>query len=636
MLLLFFQKLHLRREQSYVDQLCGIGDHRPLPHQDSQLVGPACKLVKVTPTHRFLLFRFFCLVIQISFIITTHATTSQKESIDMNSVQPSFGRFSKLPATSGLTKSFHSKRMVTTPHTSSIAAEIAVSRGGGTVKYATASPVKNPMKLPIPSKTNDARIAENEQQQTRILMWIRLLYLSYYASLGSLMPYLPVYYDSLGHSGQIIGLLGAVKPFTTFVVAPVWGLISDSVTDPFTVLSLTYAVSLAGQLLVVLRSDPSYITTMVFVTALFNAPVKSLLDSLVMEVLPPSLQGAAYGRLRLWGQLGFGLGSSGVGLLLSHSSGRSVPLQSPRWWSNSEVIPSMVLELFDFLDQIWCSATSYRLLFLVHAAMSVPTWICIQTFRHLNKKKKSSNTSDLSTTHSPKKASKADTTETRQKNGVVKGLILLSRNTDALLFFFLVFVVGTSSGVIENFAYVRMREVGGTGKEMGLSRLVSSMAGAPMFWFSGPLTQALGADRVLILSLCSYVARFVIYAAMRNPYHGLPAEALRGVTFAAFWSTSTIYAHRVSPPGLHATMLMFLNAMYGGLGQSLGSIIGGKLQQRFGTVITFWYAAVFDTMFVAFLVLYLYCFKENAASGFKDPQPIQESPVRVSKIKRLT
>jgi predicted MFS family arabinose efflux permease len=473
-----------------------------------------------------------------------------------------------------------------------------------------------------------------QQQQTRtLLLWIRLLYLSYYASLGSLMPYLPVYYDSLGHSGQIIGLLGAVKPLTTFIVAPIWGLISDSVNDPFTILSITFAVSLLGQLLVVVKQDPTYITFMVFITALFNAPVKSLLDSLVMEVLPPSMQGAAYGRLRLWGQLGFGIGSSGVGLLLSHSSSTPKPLLVPRWWTELDVLPSIAVRILNFLDGLWRNATSYRLLFLVHAILSIPTWICIQTFRQLNKQKK------LSTQVVERKSNRNEaapsTNSTENNGGVIKGLVLLSRNADALLFFFLVFVVGTSSGVIENFAYVRMREVGGTGKEMGVSRLVSSMAGAPMFWFSGPLTKALGADRVLILSLCSYVVRFIIYAAMRNPYHGLPAEALRGVTFAAFWSTSTIYAHRVSPPGLHATMLMFLNAMYGGLGQSLGSIIGGKLQQRYGTVNTFCYSAAFDTLFVGFVVLYLYFLRGDAASGFKDPKPIQETVTTSPKATRL-
>lgn len=104
--------------------------------------------------------------------------------------------------------------------------------------------------------------------------------------------------------------------------------------------------------------------------------------------------------------------------------------------------------------------------------------------------------------------------------------------------FFLYNKVGISSGVIENFAYVRIREVGGSGKEMGLSRLVSSMAGAPMFWFSGPLTELVGADRVLALSLVNYVVRFFNYAFMRSPLQGLPAE---GTRFTLFFSTSYFF-----------------------------------------------------------------------------------------------
>jgi branched-subunit amino acid ABC-type transport system permease component len=50
---------------------------------------------------------------------------------------------------------------------------------------------------------------------------------------------------------------------------------------------------------------------------------------------------------------------------------------------------------------------------------------------------------------------------------------------------------------------------------------------------------------------------------------------------------------------------MFLNAMYGGLGQSLGAIIGGKMQSKFGTVWTFVYAAGMDLCFVGLILLYL-------------------------------
>ncbi len=64
---------------------------------------------------------------------------------------------------------------------------------------------------------------------------------------------------------------------------------------------------------------------------------------------------------------------------------------------------------------------------------------------------------------------------------------------------------------------------------------------------------------------------------------------------------------------------MFLNAMYGGLGQSLGAIIGGKLQSKIGTVGTFLYSAFFDLFFVTLVILYLRIRKD---SSFKNPQPI--------------
>ena len=468
-----------------------------------------------------------------------------------------------------------------------------------TAAVATASNKRNAIQAAGPS---------SNKEDPRIMMLIRVLFLTYYASLGSLLPYLPVYYHSLGHGGQIIGLLGAVKPFTTFLVAPAWGVIADQSERPFLILQVTFLVSLLGQLLVCWRNDASFLYGMVFLTALFNAPVKSLLDSMVMDHIHEQ---SSYGRLRLWGQMGFGLGSSAVGVLLSRS--KHIPWPDTTAFSQEfvEMIedwPSRVKWLLEIADKAWRSLTGYKLLFLTHAALSIPTWMCIQTFRRLDKEEKEKERRLSPRSQKPKVG-----------NRITEGLGLLVHNADALLFFFLILVVGISSGVIENFAYVRMREVGGSGKEMGLSRLVSSLAGAPMFWFSGPLTQALGADRVLALSLLSYVTRFVIYAFMRNAYHGLPAEALRGVTFAAFWSTSTVYAHMISPPGLHATMLMFLNAMYGGLGQSLGAIIGGKLQHRIGTVQTFLYAAAVDFCFVAILVTYLSIRK---TSSFKDPKPI--------------
>jgi MFS-type transporter involved in bile tolerance (Atg22 family) len=387
---------------------------------------------------------------------------------------------------------------------------------------------------------------DNSRTNPRTLMLIRLLFITYYGSLGSLMPYLPVYYHSLGHGGQAIGMLGAVKPLTTFIVAPLWGVISDYSQNPSLILQLTFLASLVLQLMIPLKDEVHYLMGMVFLTALFNAPVKSLIDGMVMNKLSPVDRGQ-YGKLRLWGQLGFGLGSSIVGATISRSTSTSSATMAENAM-NTKIQKSAIETMKAFISnplELISNLQGYQLAFLAYALMSIPSFIAVQSFRNAGHD-----------TQNVDKAKKITKTDTSPK--ISEGIKMLLHNGDALLFFSLVLVVGITSGIIENFAYVRLREVGGSGKEMGLCRLVSSLCGAPMFWFSGPLTAKLGADRVLVLSLLSYVFRFLNYALMKHPFHALPAEGMRGIAFAAFWSTGTIFAHKISPPGMSVTMVSFL------------------------------------------------------------------------------
>lgn len=389
--------------------------------------------------------------------------------------------------------------------------------------------------------------AEDDHDHKRLMNLIRVLFLCYYGSLGSLMPYLPVYYQSLGHGGLIIGMLGAIKPLTTFFVAPIWGFLSDqSGENKFNVLKITFMVSLLSQLVVAFRNDVRFLMTMVFITAIVNAPVKSLIDSFVMDHLSVEDRNQ-YGKLRLWGQLGFGIGSSGAGVILSKSLAKAgeATSQAASFAQSSGVVEFLSKNLL----HLWDNLRGYKLLFAFHAILAMPTWLCLKEFHRMDEKKA------VAKRRIRLLRSKEEQEEEPEPVHILEGVRALLTSSDAMIFFFLVFIVGLSSGCIENFAYVRVREVGGSGKEMGLSRLVSSLAGAPMFYFSGSLTERLGADRVLVLSILSYVLRFFIYAAMKNPYHGLPAEALRGLTFAGFWSTGTVYAHRIAPHGMHATMV---------------------------------------------------------------------------------
>ena len=44
--------------------------------------------------------------------------------------------------------------------------------------------------------------------------------------IGCLMPYIPMYYKSLGVSANFIGILGAITPAITFIASPLWGLLA--------------------------------------------------------------------------------------------------------------------------------------------------------------------------------------------------------------------------------------------------------------------------------------------------------------------------------------------------------------------------------------------------------------------------
>ena len=56
---------------------------------------------------------------------------------------------------------------------------------------------------------------------------------------------------------------------------------------------------------------------------------------------------------------------------------------------------------------------------------------------------------------------------------------------------------------------------------MGICRLVSSLAGGPTFWLSGPISRRIGVNGVMAVTLLAFAVRFLIYATMQvRPYPG--------------------------------------------------------------------------------------------------------------------
>ncbi|CAM9983648.1 unnamed protein product, partial [Hapterophycus canaliculatus] len=133
----------------------------------------------------------------------------------------------------------------------------------------------------------------------------------------------------------------------------------------------------------------------------------------------------------------------------------------------------------------------------------------------------------------------------------------------------------------------RLQELGGSHVLCGLARLIMCMAEVPFFYLSGPLIRRLGARGVIILAQAAYLARFIYYATLRDPWWVLPSEVLHGLTYAAMWAATIDYAHGVAPGTSLAN-----NNPRSCLGTPLGSRLRSRRDARGGPVRRTWRSAM--------------------------------------------
>lgn len=142
-------------------------------------------------------------------------------------------------------------------------------------------------------------------------------YLLYYGAAASLIPYLPIYYQSIGFSGNEIGLLVAIPPLVMLVGAPLWGSLADSTRQHKRLLLLAIALALVSVVALSLISRFAIFIPVVAAYAFFIAPVMPLIDNTVMEMLRE--HSGQYGKQRLWGAVGWGISALIVGWWVERS-----------------------------------------------------------------------------------------------------------------------------------------------------------------------------------------------------------------------------------------------------------------------------------------------------------------------------
>jgi PPP family 3-phenylpropionic acid transporter len=145
----------------------------------------------------------------------------------------------------------------------------------------------------------------------------KAIYFFYYGAAASLFPFLVIYYESLGLSGYQIGFLAGIMPLIALFSAPFWGGLADATQKHKRLLLLTIFTSIVIAFALSNASVFLWLIPLVVLLAFFIAPIMPIVDNSVMDLLAD--QKDQYGKLRLWGAIGWGVAAPVVGWLIERS-----------------------------------------------------------------------------------------------------------------------------------------------------------------------------------------------------------------------------------------------------------------------------------------------------------------------------
>jgi len=139
-------------------------------------------------------------------------------------------------------------------------------------------------------------------------------YFVYFATLGGIMPYWSLYLQSLGLAALQIGVLVGAIQITKIFAPNVWGPLADRTGRRMAVARGTALATLLAFLPLYGLDNFWAMLPVVAVFAFFHAGPLPLVEGAVWDVV--QRYRAHYGRLRLWGSVGFIVTAVGLGPLL--------------------------------------------------------------------------------------------------------------------------------------------------------------------------------------------------------------------------------------------------------------------------------------------------------------------------------
>lgn len=151
---------------------------------------------------------------------------------------------------------------------------------------------------------------------------------AYFAFVGLFNPFAPLWYQELGLSVFAVGMLASLSSWTRLFAPYVWGTLADRSNDRVKLIRFACAATLVSASALVLPLPLWGLVLVVLTLFSFNAGIVPLTETVVAIHLlnsEGSMDARRYGRVRVWGSVGFMLSVLAFGAFFERLGMRFFP-----------------------------------------------------------------------------------------------------------------------------------------------------------------------------------------------------------------------------------------------------------------------------------------------------------------------
>ena len=404
----------------------------------------------------------------------------------------------------------------------------------------------------------------------------KVFYFFYFAGLGAMVPYLPLFYKQLGLPAKEAGIISGTQPFISFLFTPVWGAFADRFKKGKLVFSISFMAMAAVGISFLLtpmqpceddldgesRREMTITPNRSFVAKISQIIAESQqLDRWPMEIEDQinlhtlqSKQHSYEGEfnvflylllVNLFGTLfscpGLALGDAAAVCLLRRNNDVHKYGKQKRWASIGWGVAAFTFGAI-ISDQYLCPYVpgqkrkiNYSLCF--YGAITLKLLALFSGLRldfDMNGNK--------------------DGSRGNEKESGVKAAIKAVCRPSYVAFFMVVLYSGMTFGMILGFLFWHLEDFSAPQIIFSIIPVVRSIADVVVYTVSPHLITKIGALNLIYLVLVGYVTRLACYVFITNTWCFLFLEVLSGLTSAGGWAGFVAFIAYNSVEGAPATL----------------------------------------------------------------------------------